>query len=64
MSNQIKRGSLHDYKYYFTYDSSKISLHYVPQEHSKLGRKKKRKNIHEAYSLCGVLLLHFNTTVD
>ena len=56
MPNQTKRGSLHDYKYYFTYDSPKISLHYVPQEHSKLGRKKKGKNIHEAYSLCGVYM--------
>ena len=56
MPNQIKRGSLHDYKYYFTYDSPKISLHYVPQEHSKLGRKKKGKNILEAYSLCGVYM--------
>ena len=25
------------------HDSPKISLHYVPQEHSKLGRKKKGK---------------------
>ena len=30
--------TLHYFDYYFTYDLPKIRLHYVPQEHSKLGR--------------------------
>ena len=36
--NQIRRGSLHYFNYHFTYDLPKIRLHYVPQQHSKLGR--------------------------